>query len=285
VLLPALLLGGALDWAGMHWFGAATLYSGRSGMWDLTVDVSSTLTWHSLAGNILFLQTIHLPDGFVIPVFGSNSPLWSLSNEFWYYIAFPLLVLMIAAARPAWQRALFALALVLWAWLFASSIALLSIPWLMGAPIGYLPPFPASGKWARRLALGAGVILLALALSIGKLRPTGFVDYVIGFAVALLIWITLHCATGDLPGWYVRLSRRASHSSYTLYVVHFPMLIFLKAAFHLPRLAPGWHTLLVPCVVMAVILIYAQLVYQCFERNTDRVRAWFKPAKGEPVAA
>jgi hypothetical protein len=63
------------------------------------------------------------------------------------------------------------------------------------------------------------------------------------------------------------------------------MLIFLKAAFHLPRLAPGWHTLLVPCVVMAVILIYAQLVYQCFERNTDRVRAWFKPAKGEPVAA
>ena len=110
-------------------------------------------------------------------------------------------------------------------------------------------------------------------------------DYVIGFAVALLIWITIHCATGDLPGWYVRLARRASHSSYTLYVVHFPMVIFLKAAFHLPRLAPGWDTVLIPVAVVAIILIYAQVVYLCFERNTDRVREWLKPLARKAAAA
>ena len=35
-------------------------------------------------GSMAFLQTIY------IPTFGSNGPMWSLSNEFWYYIVFPL---------------------------------------------------------------------------------------------------------------------------------------------------------------------------------------------------
>jgi len=34
----------------------------------------------TFAGNIGFLQTIE------VPVFGSNGPLWSLANEFWYYV-------------------------------------------------------------------------------------------------------------------------------------------------------------------------------------------------------
>lgn len=36
-------------------------------------------------GNLAFLQTVE------VPVFGSNGPLWSLANEFWYYVLFPLL--------------------------------------------------------------------------------------------------------------------------------------------------------------------------------------------------
>ena len=70
VLLPALLLGGALDWAGMRWLGAEALYGGHSGMWSLSFDVYSTSNWSALAGNLFFLQTIHLPGGFLIPVFG-----------------------------------------------------------------------------------------------------------------------------------------------------------------------------------------------------------------------
>jgi peptidoglycan/LPS O-acetylase OafA/YrhL len=63
VLLPALLLGGALDWLGMHRPGTEAVYSGNSGMHALAINVHSTLTWPVLVANNLFLQTItiHLP--------------------------------------------------------------------------------------------------------------------------------------------------------------------------------------------------------------------------------
>jgi peptidoglycan/LPS O-acetylase OafA/YrhL len=287
VLLPALLLGGLLDWSGMHLPSSDALYSGHSGMQSLKFDIHNTLTWPALAGNALFVQTIPLPGmhGHRLPTFGSNGPLWSLSNEFWYYLAFPLLVLLIAGAQPAWRRAVFALALAVWGWFCGAAIVLLGITWLMGTPIGYLPPFPATKRWTRTLAAIAALALLGLTLALGKLLHLDIMDYVIGAAVALLIWITLHCATGELPAWYVRLSRRAAHSSYTLYLVHMPLLIFLKAAFNLPRAQPGWHMLLVSLGAITAILVYAQLVYECFEKNTDKVRAWIKPSARRPAVS
>jgi peptidoglycan/LPS O-acetylase OafA/YrhL len=73
------------------------------------------------------------------------------------------------------------------------------------------------------------------------------------------------------------MARRAAHSSYTLYLVHLPMVIFLKATMHLPRAYPDWHAVLVAAGVLAVIVLDAQLVYEVFEKNTDRVRHWLRP--------
>src|ERR1039458_8382680 len=55
VLLPALLLGGALDWLGMHMAGTEAVYSGNSGMHALVINVHDVLTWPILAANGLFL--------------------------------------------------------------------------------------------------------------------------------------------------------------------------------------------------------------------------------------
>jgi peptidoglycan/LPS O-acetylase OafA/YrhL len=38
----------------------------------------------TFVGNLAFLQTI------AVPIFGTNGPMWSLANEFWYYLIFPL---------------------------------------------------------------------------------------------------------------------------------------------------------------------------------------------------
>lgn len=79
VLLPALLLGGAADWIGMHLTGDNAFYNGHTRMGSQHFDIHSTLTLLVLLGNGVFLQTISLPgmDGRAIPTFGTNEPLWS----------------------------------------------------------------------------------------------------------------------------------------------------------------------------------------------------------------
>ena len=288
VLLPALILGGAVDWAGMHEAGTESVYSGHSGMHTLNYDVQTHLQPPTLLGNSLFLQTIALPGtgGPRVLTFGSNGPLWSLSNEFWYYLAFPLLVLLLVRAGPWWRRAAYGLVLLIWGWFVGSSIALLGIPWLMGVLIVYLPPFPARRAWTRGLAIVAALALLGGGLALVRIWQSRvsedsmrfhIADVLLGLAVTLLIWVTLHCATAPVPSFYMRLAQRSARSSYTLYLVHLPMVVFLKASLHLPRTAPSWHAYLVSAGILLVVVLYAQLVYEIFEKNTTRMRNWIRP--------
>jgi peptidoglycan/LPS O-acetylase OafA/YrhL len=279
VLLPALLLGGALDWLGMHMPGTEAVYSGNSGMHALAFNVHRVLTWQMLAANALFLPTIRLPGmaPYLVLPFGSNGALWSLGYEFSYYLGFPILVFLLARGQSWKMRILSCLGLLTWGWLAGLNIVLLGLTWLMGALITFLPAFPARGRWARGLAIVLALVLFGAGLVESKWLGSIPSDLVLGLAVTALIWVTLHCATAPLPAFYVHTARRAAHSSYTLYAVHLPMLIFLKATLHLPRAYPGWHAYLVGAAVLATIVLYAQLVYEAFEKNTDRVRRWIRP--------
>lgn len=87
VLIPALLLTLFWDKLGSHY--AATGYQG--GFRELYNSGPSPASPADLSPiafveNLSFLQTI------LGPCFGTNGPLWSLANEFWYYLLFPLLL-------------------------------------------------------------------------------------------------------------------------------------------------------------------------------------------------
>jgi peptidoglycan/LPS O-acetylase OafA/YrhL len=279
VLMPALLLGGVLDWAGMHVHGSEGIYRGQSGMHALSSDVHLSLTAESFAANAAFLQTISLPGmkGKALTTFGSNGPLWSLSNEFWYYLAFPVLLILLGVRRSLFARSSCVFALLLWGWFVGSEIALLGVTWLLGVSLSLLPGPRWRGRWTGMLAI-AGTTVCCITAMVQNRNHAGIVaDILLGIVVALLIWAILHCGTGPVPQAYIRVSQRSARSSYTTYLVHFPMLIFLKAILHLPRAVPAWHMLLVSVAVLAAILVYAQIVYEVFEKNTDRLRNWIKP--------
>lgn len=169
------------------------------------------------------------------------------------------------------------LILIVWGLFVGRAIALLGIPWLMGVLIGYLPEFPAYGRAVRAVSVASSILLLGAGLVLDKRLNSLDGDLLLGAIVALLIWVMLHCATGPLPHAYSRVARRSARSSYTLYLVHLPLLIFIKASMRLPRALPGWHAFFVSLGVMVVLLLYAQIVYQIFERNTDSLRKWLKP--------
>jgi peptidoglycan/LPS O-acetylase OafA/YrhL len=90
VLFPALVVGGLWDRIGMRIPQASPIYF--NALYKFYVpSVALRSTVRVFLGNLFFLQTI------ISPVFGSNTPLWSLSYEFWYYILFPALILGTAA--------------------------------------------------------------------------------------------------------------------------------------------------------------------------------------------
>jgi peptidoglycan/LPS O-acetylase OafA/YrhL len=85
--LLALLLTFVLDWAGqmMNY----SIYSGSSNYELMNVHIGNTPhDLKTLAGNVLFLYKEF------VPIFGTNGPTWSLKFEWWFYIFYPVFLML-----------------------------------------------------------------------------------------------------------------------------------------------------------------------------------------------
>lgn len=228
-------------------------------------------------GNLLFVQTI------LTPVFGTNGPLWSLSNEFWYYILFPLCVAafgkMPNVTLGAWPRQL-AMGLMSGGilTLLPHDMRLGYLVWLMGIFV-----YMSVGKLFIK-KLHKGMILLMLVASVGVFAgalvysKSTFLqqqlalpsDIVLGLGFALLcIMITQYRAPLFLSG----ISRVISEFSYSLYLSHFPFVILIAAEFRKGgRQVPDAVGALQFFGWLMLLLIIAWLFWKVFESKTHLVR-------------
>lgn len=270
VLAPALALtlawdalGRAIDPGAYDGAWRALLSSGPSPDAPARSDAATALA------NVVFLQTI------LAPPLGSNGPLWSLANEFWYYVAFPPLAAL-ALLRPAPPATLMLLApTALVAWLAPPGLVALFAIWAAGALAGAGRDADA-GPWLRAPAFGLAAGLAALALALlarARGAEAGLVeDIALGLCVALAL-PGLARAQLPRPGVYVRLATALSNMSYTLYATHFPALFALWALLLAPRqYPPGATAALIAGAALAVALGQAAIVWLLFERNTARWR-------------
>jgi peptidoglycan/LPS O-acetylase OafA/YrhL len=275
VLLPALILTALWDLAGMSLFGVHSAYlGGRAGDSVLTFRVLDNLTVQGFLGNLLFLQGIH-----EMPTFGSNAPLWSLSYEFWYYMLFPLMVsAYFARGRLRWALALTA-ALVLV--LIGPTIASYYLIWLMGVIIvlAALHLSPRQRGLPGWVLIPASLgLLLGVIVTQRHLLPAG--EALLGVACAIfLAAIVLRAYPHDLRSrWrrpYALVARRMAGCSYTLYLVHLPVLVFLRAA--LGRSGPWAPDSLHIAYGLAMLIAvcgYALVVANLTEARTDQLRRW-----------
>ena len=118
--------------------------------------------------------------------------------------------------------------------------------------------------------IGGGIFLGTLAAGSKSQSWIGS-DYGIGLAFAL--WMLALPGSWQIPVWFTRFTTGLSEISYTLYVVHFPLLFFAAAVLlngrQFPPDAAGflWFGGLA-----TTILLVAVSMWWLFERNTDRVR-------------
>ena len=267
VLVPALLLTTCWDRI------ALKAVSDRLGNEDTAIAIitSPQVAAHSglatFLGNLAFLQTI------VVPTYGSNSALWSLSNEAWYYLIFPPLWMAGNSDQTPRRRIAYAAAGLTMLFFVGPRIFALFPVWLLGVGLFLLPRLR---MMAYRSSVGIAAIPLMIVLgliTIGKL-PNGYLaNYCVAFSFSLFMLAILHRSSPRSQGLYPRSAAILANCSYTLYLTHLPILICLRSfwTYERPWLPDLTHWGMV-CLVCLGCLVFAFLLALLTEAKTDRVR-------------
>ncbi|MBF6568682.1 MAG: acyltransferase [Candidatus Binataceae bacterium] len=281
VLIPALVLGALWDRGGMFWFGTGGIYGGKVVNASISAPILPASNAITMLGNALFLQRV------LVPTFGSNGPLWSLTYEFWYYILFPLLLLMVWPGNRKDSRiaglAGFSIVVVG----LGSTISRAFAIWLMGAGLNFLPTIEKLNRKTIRL----GTLALFFPALVPSAHHAPFLRYSllndlwVGGFTTLLIYILLQDRRTSVGGRYPDLDARVAGFSYTLYLVHLPLLVFLKALI-LPH--SRWQmdvwSILTGGIIIAAILGYALAVASQTEARTSEVRGMVMKVLGRRLA-
>lgn len=269
VLIPALLLTALLDWIGR--LNPVSRWAYFNDTLEAGFTTAHLDTLKNFFGTLFFLQNIHTN------WFGSNSPLWSLSCEFWYYIVFPVIALTLMR-RKSWMWSLLFLAAM--GWFLGGQVAALFPCWLGGVAVGILARRRLIfGKTLRRL-LGCAAVagLLAAIAAAGAHKLNGYAaDYVVALIAMALIWVALSSPAAWKP--YATAAVFLSEISYTLYVTHLPFLLLVKRSVMPQRLwaADPRHVGLATIPFVAA-LAFAYGNYLLFESRTGAARRWLKRA-------
>jgi peptidoglycan/LPS O-acetylase OafA/YrhL len=267
VLIPALLLTALWDNLGIAITGSP-FYAGKMSLVYGSGPTSdpSGYTIACFLGNLAFLQTI------IVPTFGSNGPLWSLANEFWYYALFPLLFCSLATKMPLTIKVGSVVSAFIICYMLPLGIVLYGLIWLLGVAAFTLRRIAVVRVYRNMLLVPSGIILLA-ALALTRVSIlTGFAaDFTIGAAVAgMLAPLSEMKLTNSI---LTKLSRAAAEFSYTLYLVHFPIAAFLGCyILKNQRLTPNLTSATIYMALLAIVVVYAWGVYLIFERNTPSAR-------------
>ena len=267
VLAPALLLCLFWDVTGTHLFGLAGIYGGKTGIYPVGYDIQSRITAPVFFGNIAFVQTL------LVPTFGSDSPLWSLANEFWYYLLFPCVALALIPRSRAITRILYGTVAILIAWFTREDILLYFLIWVFGAALFYLPKLNCSLRIRRAmLAVSAALFFLDVLSTKREWQNAVLSDFVLSGCFLFFLYCLLIQST-PVSTRYSKFSHGLASSSYTLYVVHVPFLVFISVWIG-TRWVPTTLHLALAMAVLCGTWLYAYLVYRVFEAHTREVRVW-----------
>jgi peptidoglycan/LPS O-acetylase OafA/YrhL len=267
VLLPALLLTSMWDQAGLRWFGWEGGYV-EANPDVVGVGFAERMRLGVWLGNALFLQEI------LCRPLGSNGTLWSLSYEFWYYVAFPLAVGLLWRGQPLRRRLLLAVLLLAALGVMNGNMRRYFLIWLMGTAVAILP---APGRLVYVAARVVAPLGLLASLALARAYPRlSLPDFAIGLFFAGTMYCLLH---GRMPlpaRWYRGAARALSGCSYTLYLTHTPFLLFL--AIWLVGASGRWqpdlrHVLSAGAIVV-LVGAYTAVVWALTEAHYVRVRHW-----------
>lgn len=234
-------------------------------------------------GNLFFLQNI------IVPVFGVNSPLWSLANEFWYYLLFPLVFVAASSGFGRTGRVVAAISSCSLLLILPRAVSLYFSIWSLGAVSFFLSvrlevlSHNFKPLLKRLLALASFfVCILSLLLCKKTFYPSPFAsDFLVGASFAILICllsglrpIKISLFPRSINSRVARYVQYLSESSFSLYVYHFPLILLLVSLFprKAPELALGFSSVAIFFLLMIIIYLLVHVLYLISEAKTVEVR-------------
>jgi peptidoglycan/LPS O-acetylase OafA/YrhL len=283
VLVPALVVGFLFDYTGYHFFNGSEIYTNASqyGTNSLKPTIMADLSLPVFLGNLLMLENVFFP------IFGSNGPLWSLAYEWWYYCLFAAIV---GAALSKTPRVFLAYAIPCLAmlWMLPLHLLVWMLIWWLGVGAYYyatsrLPKIP--------LVVSTGIFLIAMLVSrfyrhdvlveypMQGMLISFLFDAFIGVSYALMV-IGVYHYNGKFFFWQ-KLHQHLADFSYSLYLVHFPLLVFLMAVSHDKigariMMQPDFYSFVLFICMLCVLYAFSYAFFWFTERHTYKLRQWLR---------
>ncbi len=276
VLVPALAVGMVTDIAGSYVFRTSIVYSTPYYGVMLPERVLANISPSIALGNVFCLQEIF------VPTLGSNHALWSLTNEFWYYLLFPLAAVAFSCLffrnsgqsrhllRATPSVVLFSLIV----FVLTPPIRSLFAVWLMGAALGLLPRTRLK-TFVYSVVSGLGLIGWLAAESA---KVVSSHHYVTGTLASIFIYALACSPERSISNLYERIASRMSGFSYTLYLTHVPFVVFAAAIIvgRGPKLSPNIAGVGATIALTAASCVYAHLNWMAFESRTQQLKKWLE---------
>jgi peptidoglycan/LPS O-acetylase OafA/YrhL len=214
--------------------------------------------------------------------FPPNSPYWSLSYEVWFYALFAAATYLQGLTRWIWLALLAAVA--------GPNILLLMPVWLVGVGLVRLPAarrVPGALAWPL-VALAIAALFIAPRFAMDGfhlLRPAApwglgsslyaLTDLALGIALAAGFAGLKSLADRGLalPAWSEPAIRWGANMSFSLYLLHWPLLKLL----HMAGLTAGKNPLAFAAVIAAIVAISGAFA-RVTEHKRHVVRAWIERA-------
>jgi peptidoglycan/LPS O-acetylase OafA/YrhL len=218
--LVALGLTALLDILGRYFH--LSIYFGETNNQLVNTSIGSPdLTLKTFFGSLLFLYKNYFP------VFGSNGPAWSLKYEWWFYVLFPIFLSI--GRRNIWYPTAAIILLFcasffpgLWPEKLLPDVFSMMITWWMGVILAEI--------YCNRIKLKLQVASFPLATILLYFVPSQFAsvwnDLIMGFFFFGLLALLLSMKENNQIKTLLGKLKILGDFSYTLYITHFPILVF-----------------------------------------------------------
>ena len=247
----ALLLTAMLDALGVYY--NLPIYSGLTIYTNINQNHGHLFhDFGTLVGNLFFLYKVYCP------IFGSNGPAWSLKFEWWFYMLYPALLLLAQRrimVSTAVVSVLFVLAILPFEWPenLLQDVCTMLLSWWFGVLLAEVH----CGRFKIPVRKLSWLMLSVVVLPV----TSEWQESVYWTNVAIFFTGMLAFLLSSAEKWYTRLLSRLKplgDFSYTLYIVHYPILTFLSGwlMYTSDGILPAHSMFILPAVLLPIILSY-----------------------------